>query len=137
MSSILQHNKAMDIRSKPTFVPHRHNLLFAFLHVCLCLYACLLYTPCALSTHLFLSITCLLVSCLYLCMCTHEARTHGVKARFPKRKQKGQGCEHVDISQAVMFSRFRGLALPFGFVPFKTPSFLLLFSLRWVVLGIS
>ena len=36
-----------------------------------------------------------------------------------------------------MFSRFRGLALPIGFVLFKTPSFLLIFSLRWVVLGIS
>ena len=36
-----------------------------------------------------------------------------------------------------MFSRFRSLAFPFGYVLFQTPSFLFLFSLRWFVLGIS
>ena len=35
---------------------------------------------------------------------------HGARARSPRCKQKGRGCEHVDISQAAMFSRFRGLA---------------------------
>ena len=42
--SMLQHNEVMDIWSKPTFVPHRHHLLFAFLLVCLltCLLVCLL-----------------------------------------------------------------------------------------------
>ena len=136
---ILQHNETMDIRSKPKFVPRGHHLLFAFflvgLFACflvflpssshaylvachvschmLCLlylYACLLCTHCTLSTHLFLSITCLLVSCLCLCMYTHEVRTHGDKAWSPKCKQKGWGCKHVDISQATMFSWFRGLA---------------------------
>ena len=29
VSSMIQHNEAMDIRSKPTFVPRRHHLLFA------------------------------------------------------------------------------------------------------------
>ena len=35
VSSMLQQNEVMDIRSKPTFVPHRHHLLFAFSLVCL------------------------------------------------------------------------------------------------------
>ena len=35
--SILQHNKAMDIQSKPTFVPRGHHLCLPF-----CLFACLL-----------------------------------------------------------------------------------------------
>ena len=114
--------------------PHGHHLLFAFFlvrlfacfHVCLpssllaylvachvsyhmlCLlrlYACLLCTHCALSMHLFLSIACLLVSCLCLCMYTHGARTHRARARSPRHK-------HVDMSQAAIFSRFRGLASP-------------------------
>ena len=82
-------------------------------------------------------IACLLVSCFYLCMYTHGARTLGARARSPRHKQKGHGCKHVDISQAAMISKFRGLALPFGFVLFKTPPFLLPFSLRCIVLGIS
>ena len=49
---------------------------------------CLLYTCYALPTHLFLSIACLLVSCLCLCMYTYEVRTHGARAWSPKRKQK-------------------------------------------------
>ena len=60
----------------------------------------------------FPSIACLLVSCLCLCMYTHGARSHKVRARSFRCKQKGRGCEHVDIDQAVMFSRFRGLASP-------------------------
>ena len=40
VSSILQHNEAMHVRSKPTFVPRKHHLLFTFLPVCL--FACLL-----------------------------------------------------------------------------------------------
>ena len=30
VSSMLQHNEVMDIRSKPTFIPRKHHLLFAF-----------------------------------------------------------------------------------------------------------
>ena len=60
-------------------------------------------------------------------MYTYGVRTHGAKARSSRRKHKGQGCEHVDISQAAMFSRFRGLASPIWLCillnPF--PSFLL------------
>ena len=116
----------MDIRSKPTFVPRKHHLLFAFLLVCLlaCLLAflflCLQCLSC-LSTlclvHMLyasLSFLCLSVGFLFLPshVHTHGARTHGARARSPRRKQKGQGCEHMDISQAAVFSRFKGLASP-------------------------
>ena len=75
-------------------------------------HACLLYASFTCLTHLFLSIACLLVSCSCLCMYTHEARTHGARAQSPRRKQKGRGCMHVNISQVAMFSSFRGLAFP-------------------------
>ena len=44
VSSMLQHNEAMDIRSKSTFVPCGYHLLFVFLFVCrlFCLFACIL-----------------------------------------------------------------------------------------------
>ena len=139
-----------------TFNPNQHlslanttfcllSCLFAFSLVCLlsCFFACnvyhayLLYASIICFTHLFLSIACLLVSCLCICIYTYGARTHGTRARSPWRKQKGWGCKHVNISQVAMFSRFRSLAFPFWFVLFKTPSFLLPFFLRWVVLCIS
>ena len=84
----------------------------AICYDCHVYHAYLLYAPLTCSLHLFPSIACLLVSCSCLCMYTHEARTRGARARSPKRKQKGLGCKHVDISQAAMFSRFRGLASP-------------------------
>ena len=141
VSSMLQYNEVMDIRSKPTFVPRGHHLLFAFLLVCLltCLLAflflCLLCLSCLSALYLFHMLfasfpsnDCLLVSCLCLCMYIHGARTFGAKARFPRRKQKGCGCKHIDISQAVMFSRFRGLASPIWLctllTTFLPPSFL-------------
>ena len=64
VSSMLQHNEVMDIRSKPTFVPCRHHLLSAFLLVCLfaCLIAFLLVCLLAcLPSRLF---ACFLVSLL-------------------------------------------------------------------------
>ena len=161
VSSILQYNEAMDIRSKPTFVPRGHHLLFAFLLVCLpsCLLACLFafllsylfilwlvmspaicyachvyhtylfYASFTCSLHFFPSIACLLVSSLCICMYTHGARKHGARAQAPKRKQKGWGCKHVDISQLAMFSWFRGLAFPIWLCTILNPlpSFLLSF----------
>ena len=120
VSSMLQHNEIMEIWSKPTFVPRRHHLLFAFLFVCLlsCFFAChvyhayLLYASFTCPMQIFLFIACLLVSCSCLCMNTHGARTHGAKACSPKRKHKGRGTKHVDINQATMFSCCRGLAFP-------------------------
>ena len=103
--------------------------LFAFLLVCLlpCLFVHILFSMFAISTMfiyfmplssalcIFSSIACLLVSCLCLCMYTYGARTYGVWAQFPRCKQKGCGCEHVNISQTSVFSRFRGLAFLFWF----------------------
>ena len=45
VSSMLQHNEVMDIQSKPTFLPRRHLILFAFSLVCLlyCSFACYAY----------------------------------------------------------------------------------------------
>ena len=113
VSSMLQHNEAMDIQPKPTFVPRGHHLLFAFFLVCLfaCLLAFLLRClPClsCLSTFFlsisfasFPSITCLLVSCLCLCMYTHGVKTLGAGAQSLRCKQKGHRCKHVNISHAT------------------------------------
>ena len=145
--------------------PRGHHLLFDFFLVCLfacflvclpssslayliacyvschmlCLlrlYACLLYTHCALSTQLFLSIACLQVSCLCLCMYTYEARTHGARAWSPRHKQKGCRCKHVNMSQAAMFRRFRVLASPILLCILLNPLPSSFLPLRWVVLGI-
>ena len=101
--------------------------------------ACLLFHP--FAHYLRISFFPLLVcwfSCSCLCMYTHGAKTHKTRARSPKRKQKGRRRKHVDISQAAIFSSFRGLASPILVMySFKLPSFLPHFSLRWVVLGIS
>ena len=140
---MLQHNEVMDIRSKPTFVPQKRHLLFTILLVylllvcllsCLfafslvcshpCFYACHVYHICLLyasficSLHLFLSIACLLVSCLCLCMYTHGARTLEARAQSLRRKRKGHRCKHADISQAAAISWFRSSALPFCYVLF-------------------
>ena len=138
--------------------PHGHHLLFAFFLVCLfacflvclpssllsylvvchvsghllCLlrlYASLLYTHWALSMHLFLSIACLLASCLCLYMYTHGARMHGATAWPPRRKQKGYKCKHVDMSQAAMFSRFRGQVSPIWLCTLLNPLSSSLFAL--------
>ena len=61
------------------------------------------------------SIAYLLVSCLFLCMYTHGARTYEARARLPKCKQKGTG---ASVSQAAGVSRSRSLAFPFGYVLF-------------------
>ena len=99
-----------------------HSYLFAF-----CLFSCFLASFLAMPIMLirfmlfhmlfasFPSIACLLVSCLYLCMYTYEARMLGARAQSPQCKQKGCGCKHVDISQVAMSSRFRSLAFPFWF----------------------
>ena len=113
--------------------------LVAFLLLCLpclsCLSALCLFHMLFAS---FPSIACLLVSCLCLCMYTYGARMLGARVESPRCRQKGHGCKHVDISQAAMFSSFRGSSPSYLVMySFKTPSFLLPFSNRWVVLGIS
>ena len=93
--------------------------LIAFLFLCLPCLSCL-FVLC-LSHMLFASfpsITCLLVSCLCLCMYTHGVKMLGARAQSPRRKQKGREGEHVEISQVVVFSRFKSLVYPFGYVLF-------------------
>ena len=85
--------------------------LFGFLLVCLPCLSCLRFMPFRTLFASFPSTT-LLVSCLCLCIYAHGARMRGARVRFPKHKQKGHGCKHVDMSQAVMFSRFRNLVFP-------------------------
>ena len=158
VSSILQHKEAMDIRSKPTLsLADTTFCLLAFLFVFLLswpfVYLCLsclrshamlaisillvYFVPFA-HYNIFLSIVCLLVSCLCLCMYTQGARTLGARAQSLRHKQKGHGCKHLAMSRAAMFSRFRSLVFSHSVMySFKTASFLFTFSLRWVVLGIS
>ena len=108
-------NEVMDIRSQPTFFPRGHHFLLVCLFTCLfaillCFpfcsypgfYVCHVYLSCLSALCLFIvlcasfpSMAYLMVSCLCLCMYTHEARTHGAKAWFPRNKQKGCRCMHV------------------------------------------
>ena len=153
VSSMLQHNEAMDIRSKPTFVPHGHHLLFAILLVyplvvvcylaCLplcsyvfshpvyyayrCYLACLFCTFLLLSMYLSLSIARLLVFYLCLCMYTHGARIHRARVRSPRCKWKG-----ADASLPTWVEQLCSVGLGFSFSlwlctllnPFLPPSFL-------------
>ena len=130
VSSMLQHDEAMDIWSKPTFVPHRqHPWLFAILlcfpfcsypgfsvchvfHVC-----CFMPFCCALCIFPFNGLSASFF-CLCLCMYAHEARMHGARAWSPRRKQKGWGCKYADMSQVAVVSRFRSLAFSSGYVLF-------------------
>ena len=141
VSSMLQHNEAMDTRSKPTFVPHGHHRLFTFLLVCL--FASLL----AFWFLCFPWLSCLSVLCLSICSlhlflllfvywflviafaCTPMERGgmelgHGPLGTNKKRR----GRKHVNVSQAAVFDRFRSLAFPFWFCtllnPFLPPPFL-------------
>ena len=94
----------------------------AICYACHVYHACLLYASFACFVHLSPSIACLLVFCLCLFMNTHGVRAHGVRARSPRRKQKGRGCELVDISQAAMFSSFRGLASSIWLCTLRMPT---------------
>ena len=138
---MLQHNEAMDTRSKPTFVPHGHHLLFTFLLVCLFAsllafwFLCFPWLSCLsilclsiCSLHLFL----LLFVCWFLVIAfafTHMERG-GMELghRLPGANKKRRGCKHVNVSQATIFSRFWSLAFPFWFCtllnPFLPPPFL-------------
>ena len=123
MSSIIQSNGTMDIRSKPTFVLLGCCLLFDNMFICptmclthlfaliwlsliLLLFACFLYL-------FVISIACLLAFFLVYCMYMHGVRMLGVRAQPPRCEQKGQGCKQEDaITQRAMISRLGGLVLP-------------------------
>ena len=121
VSSILKHNEVMDIRSKPTFVPREHHLLFIFLLVFFfaCLFASLLSMPIVLIRFMlvhmlfasFPSMACLLVSCLYLCMYTHGRGCMELGHSFLGASKRGADVS-MWLSQAAVVSRFRCLASP-------------------------
>jgi len=87
---MFQHNEAMDIRSKPTFVPRGHHFLFAILLVCLftCMFARILYAMLVIAILLvrfvpFCYYVCIspfpLLVCWFLVfafVCTHMKRGH-------------------------------------------------------------
>ena len=98
VSSMFQHNEIMDIRSKSTFVPRGHNLLFALLLVCLLACACFLVALLAMSIMLIyfmphsyalcISFFPLLV-CWFLVLafaCTHMELGHGLLGASKKGK---------------------------------------------------
>ena len=106
--------------------------LFFFSLVCLlsCFFAChahhayLLYAFFICSLHLFPFIVCLLVSCLYLCMYTHGARTYGARAQFLKAKRARMrvcGYRPGDCVMQIQGSSFFHLVLysfkPLSFLP--------------------
>ena len=96
-----------------TFAPNLHLFLMDttfFLLSCLFAFSLVFLLSFFFACHVYHAY--LLVSCLCLCMYTHGAMTHGARAWSPKSKQKERGCEHMDISQSAMFSRFRGLTSP-------------------------
>jgi len=75
------------------------SCLFAFLLVHLPCLSCLFaFMPFRMLFASFLSIACLLVSCLCLCMYTHKVRMHRVRAQSSRCKQKGHRCKLIDIS---------------------------------------
>ena len=128
VSSMLQHNEAMDTWCKSTFVPRGHHLLFAFLLVCL--FASLL----AFWFLCFPCLSCLSVLCLSICSlhlflllfvywflviafaCTPMERGGMELGHGPLGANKKRcGCKHVDVSQVAVFDGFRSLAFPFWF----------------------
>ena len=108
-----------------------HHLLYASLFVCLlvCLlilllvmspatcYACFTYMLVCfilIAHYLRISFFPLLVYwfLVFTFACTHTEWEHIELGHSLLHKQQARGCEHVDISQAAVFSRFKGLASP-------------------------
>ena len=122
VSFILQHNEIMDTRSKPTFVPRGHHLLFAFLLVCLLsllLFARILifflamlvmyiylmplcYALCIFSPH------CLFASFLVFAFaCTHMERGRTELGHcLPSASKKGMNIS-MWLGQVAVFSKSR------------------------------
>ena len=129
--TMLQHNKAMDTNpnlhlslADTTFVCLLSCLISLFTRILDSIFATsimfIYFLPLIVPFACFPSRACLLVSCLCLCMEAHGIRMHGARARSPGHKQKRRRCEHMDMSQATVISKFRSLAFPFGYVLFKT-----------------
>ena len=124
VSSVLQHNEVMDIRSKLlSLVDTTFCLLswmFAFSLVCPhpCFYVChiyhvyLLHASIMCSLHLFLP----LLACWFLVFtfaCTHMERGRMELGHGLPSASKGDTDARMWLSQAAVVSRFRMLASPF------------------------
>ena len=88
------------------------SCLFVFMLRCLPCLSCLTTLCLFICFASFPSIACLLVSCLCLCMYTHEARMLGARAQSLKlaKRARMQACRY---KPSGMFNRFRSLAFPF------------------------
>ena len=94
--SIIQSNGTMDIWSKPTFVLLGHPLLFDNTFLCLFVFLTFfapiwhLFLACLLACFpSILFFACLLACFLACCTYMHGAKTLGVRAWPPRRKQNG------------------------------------------------
>ena len=114
MLSILQHNGTMDTRSKPTFVLLGHHLLFDNMFACPSVCLACLFAPVwpfllVCSFHAFYLSFYLLCFFLYLSASLFPCLLHVQalsKGHLERRKQKGQRCNHEDISpKREIFSR--------------------------------
>ena len=133
VSSMLQHNEAMDIRSKPTFIPCGHHLLFAFLLVFL--FACLLaFLFLCLPCLSCLSALCLLICSLRLFLlllvcwllvfafaCTHMERGHLELGHSLPSTSKKDTDASMWLSQVAVFNKFRSLAFPLWYCTLSSP----------------
>ena len=143
MSSMLQHNEVMDIRSKPTFVSCEHYLLFACLLSCLvgflvCLFillfvmspatccACHVYCVYLLYAYFMHILRIFLPSlvCWFLIFafaCTHMERGRlEMGHSLPSTSKKGADTS-MSLSQAAVFNKFRSLAFPFWYCTLSSP----------------
>ena len=124
VSSMLQHNEVMDIRSKPTFIPCGHHLLFVSLLVsllaCWLAFLPLSYAMLAIS----ILLVCFLTFCVYLRIflplliywffffvssfaCTHMERGHMKLGHDLLGASKKRMDTSMWSGWATAFSRFR------------------------------
>ena len=120
VSSMLQHNEVMDIRSRPILCPLWTPYFVSFLA---CYLACL---PSRSFAHILVSILAMyimLICFMPLHMLSASFSFHGLFAGFLSlpshvhtRSKKGKDASMWVLSQAVAVSKVRSLAFPFGYV---------------------
>ena len=71
---------------------------------------------------------------LHVHIWSEDTWSQGMTSWAQAKRARMQACQHESNGYV---QQVQGLAFPFGYVLFYTPSFLLPFSLRWFVLGIS
>ena len=125
VSSMLQHNEVMEIRSKPTFVPRRHSLLCVFLACWLAFlllsHACLFALRLCAFIYTF-SFHCLSAGFLVSAFaCTHMkwgCMELGHDLLGARKKVKDAS---MWSSQVIAVSRFRSLASPIWLCTLSNP----------------